>query len=84
MIVQIRFIDSIHQLKAQDWNQLCDDGYPFCRFEFLAALEDCGCTTTASGWKVAHALVYEQGQLIAALPGYVKTHSYGEYVFDWA
>lgn len=82
--MQIRFIDSIHQLKAQDWNQLCDDGYPFCRFEFLAALEDCGCTTTASGWKVAHALVYEQGQLIAALPGYVKTHSYGEYVFDWA
>ncbi len=83
-IVQIRFIDSIHQLAADDWNLLCGGNYPFCRYEFLAALEDCGCTTPASGWQVAHLLVYEQERLIAALPGYVKNHSYGEYVFDWS
>lgn len=82
--VEVRFVDSIHQVDAQQWNQLCATDYPFCRHEFLAALEDTGCTGTGSGWQVAHLLVYAQQQLVAAMPGYIKTHSYGEYVFDWA
>lgn len=82
--MQIRFIGSIHEVAAQDWNSLCDQAYPFDRHEFLASLEDSNCTTTETGWKVAHLLVFEREQLIAAMPGYVKTHSYGEYVFDWA
>lgn len=82
--MQVRFIDSIHQIDAHSWNSLCGENYPFCRYEFLAALEDTACTITNTGWQVAHLLVYEHEQLIAAMPGYVKTHSYGEYVFDWA
>jgi hypothetical protein len=82
--VQIRFIDSIHEVAPPIWNRLCPRLYPFCRHEFLAALEDNGCTTPATGWQVAHLLVVEDEQLVAAMPGYVKTHSYGEYVFDWA
>ncbi len=82
--MRVRVIDSIHQLEPQLWNSLCTVDYPFCRHEFLAALEDGGCTTVETGWQVAHVIVEDVGQLIAALPGYVKTHSYGEYVFDWA
>ena len=84
LVVNIRILDSIHQFEPQQWNRLCNEQYPFCRFEFLAALEDSGCTTAATGWQVAHLVVEDQGQILAALPGYVKTHSYGEYVFDWA
>lgn len=82
--MNVRFINSIHDIGAQQWNQLCSDDYPFSRHEFLAALEDSGCTTNESGWQVAHLLVYEDQELLAAMPGYIKYHSYGEYVFDWA
>ncbi len=82
--MQASFIDSIHLVDAHLWNSLCGAEYPFCRYEFLATLEDTFCTSPDTGWQIAHLLVHEQGQLIAAMPGYVKTHSYGEYVFDWA
>lgn len=82
--MQIRFINSIHALSAHQWNSLCSPDYPFVRHEFLAALEDSGCTTAASGWLVQHLLVEQGDELLAVLPGYSKTHSYGEYVFDWA
>lgn len=82
--MQIRFINSIHQIEAAHWNQLCPPDYPFVRHEFLAALEDSYCTSAATGWTAHHLLVLADDQLIAALPGYIKTHSYGEYVFDWS
>jgi len=81
--MQIHFIDSIHRITANDWDSLCPDGYPFIRHAFLAALEDSESTTVHTGWQPQHLLVYEQDRLIAAMPGYIKTHSYGEYVFDW-
>lgn len=82
--MQIRFIDSIHKVDQSSWNQLCQSDYPFSRHEFLATLEDAHCTVSEAGWQVDHLVVYEQGQLVAAMPGYIKNHSYGEYVFDWA
>ncbi len=82
--VQIRFIDSIHQIDAGQWNQLCPPDYPFVRHEFLAALEDSGCTNATTGWQVQHLLIFAEAQLLAIMPGYVKTHSYGEYIFDWS
>jgi predicted N-acyltransferase len=82
--VQIRFISTIHDLDATRWNQLCPADYPFVRHEFLAALEDSGCITARTGWQAHHLVVELAGAVIAAMPGYIKTHSYGEYVFDWA
>lgn len=77
--MQIRFIDSIHKIDAKHWNQLCPPDYPFVRHEFLAVLEDSGCTSAATGWQAHHLLVFIDEQLLAAMPGYIKTHSYGEY-----
>jgi predicted N-acyltransferase len=82
--VQIRFISSIHHVAPGDWNRLCPADYPFVRHEFLAALEDNHCTHADSGWQPQHLVVEDDGKLIAAMPAYLKTHSYGEYVFDWA
>ena len=82
--VQIRFISTIHDLDATRWNQLCPADYPFVRHEFLAALEDSGCITARTGWQAHHLVMELAGAVIAAMPGYIKTHSYGEYVFDWA
>lgn len=56
-------------------------GYPFLAAEFLDALEDSGSVSTAAGWTPHHVLGRGDQPF---MPLYVKTHSYGEYVFDWA
>lgn len=90
MNLQYQFIDSINLVNASEWNALFHQNenaplpYPFICHEFLAALENAGCTTEATGWKPQHLLVFLNSELIAAMPLYLKYHSYGEYVFDWS
>lgn len=75
------------EVSAADWDALAGtqpDSQPFLRHAYFAALEETGCVGTNSGWKPCHLTLWEGGTLIAAMPRYEKTHSYGEYVFDWA
>ena len=82
---QVRFVDSVARIDSGAWNALAGDDYPFLRHEFLLALEQCGCTTAESGWQPQHVVVESAaGGLVAIMPLYVKTHSMGEYVFDWS
>jgi len=81
--MQYTFIDSIHRIAASQWNALLEDDHPFVRHEFFAALEDSGSTTAQRGWQPHHLLIWQGSQLQAALPLFIKQHSYGEYVFDW-
>ncbi|WP_114192945.1 GNAT family N-acetyltransferase [Edaphovirga cremea] len=73
-------------LPASQWDALVPVGQPFLRHAFLSALEDSGSLGPYSGWRAEHLLWIENGQCVAAIPGYRKWHSYGEYVFDqgWA
>ncbi len=73
-------------LDAALWDGLCPDDNPFVRHAFLAALEGSGSAVAESGWQPLHLLVGEPSSPVAAAPLYVKSHSYGEYVFDhgWA
>lgn len=82
--MQIDFIQSITEVSASDWNRLWSTDYPFIRHEFLLALEQSGCTISSAGWQPFHCVVKEDGKVLGALPLYLKTHSYGEYVFDWS
>ncbi|WP_425916128.1 GNAT family N-acetyltransferase [Pseudomonas sp. GWSMS-1] len=80
-------LNSIHEIAASQWDALLTDAQPFLRHAFLSALEDSGSVGGRTGWQPAHAVLLDaQGGLQAAMPGYVKSHSYGEYVFDhgWA
>ena len=58
---------------------------PFVTHAFLNALEDAGCVGNRTGWMPRHVLVRsgEDGPLIGAAPAYLKSHSQGEYVFDY-
>lgn len=82
--MQIEFIDQIDALSQESWNNLCASGYPFVRHEFLSALERSGSLGEAAGWIPQHLVILEAGELVAAMPMYIKSHSYGEYVFDWS
>ena len=81
-------IQTLHRLAELDpteWDALLADSQPFLCHAFLSALEDSGSVGGRSGWQPAHRLLRDpQGGLRAALPLYRKSHSYGEYVFDWA
>jgi predicted N-acyltransferase len=82
--VQVSFIHSIHQIDPAQWDGLWNCDYPFTRHAFFAALEDSGSTRSDSGWQPWHALLKQDGKLIGVMPLFMKSHSYGEYVFDWA
>ncbi|WP_428353278.1 GNAT family N-acetyltransferase [Methyloprofundus sp.] len=74
------------EVNAVSWNNLVQTDDPFVCHEFLVALEQSGSVSEATGWLSKHLLVFEQQELIAAMPLYLKNHSRGEYVFDqqWA
>ena len=65
------------------WNALAGDS-PFLRHEFLAALERTGCVGGETSWQPSHLTVVDAaGEMLGALPLYVKHDSRGEFVFDW-
>jgi len=78
------WLRSIDEIDANEWDALEGDGNPFLQHAFLAALEHQGCVGPDTGWIPQHLVLYRQGRLQAAMPGYLKLHSYGEFVFDWA
>jgi predicted N-acyltransferase len=81
--VTLEVVSSIDGVSAKAWNALTD-GNPFLRHEFLNALHETRCAAAESGWAPHYLLLEERGALAGAMPLYLKGHSYGEYVFDWA
>lgn len=80
-----RIARTLAGVDAAEWNALPGTGVPFLRHEFLLALEESGCATPATGWDARHVLLSDRhGRLRAALPLYLKSHSWGEFVFDFA
>jgi predicted N-acyltransferase len=78
-------LSRLSDLAASAWDALLPTAQPFLRHAFLAALEDSGSVGGRSGWQPAHRLwLDDRERPLAALPAYLKRHSYGEYVFDWS
>ena len=82
MHIEVR--DSLAEVDAAAWNALNLDASPFLRYEFLAALESADCLGQRHGWFPRYFLQFDDSDLVAAVPAYIKTNSYGEFVFDWA
>lgn len=83
----ISILPHLADIDAATWDALVPDAQPFLRQAFLRSLEDSASVTPRTGWAPAHQVLTDtQGQVRAAMPAYVKTHSFGEYVFDhgWA
>lgn len=84
-----RFVNSLAAIPAAAWDACANPPgqsfNPFVSHAFLQALEASGCVSEAAGWKPCHLAIEDtDGRLIGAMPLYLKTHSYGEYVFDQA
>lgn len=88
--VELRILDSLETIPTAEWDSLAN-GNPTLRHAFLQSMIDSGCTTAASGWLPQFLTLWRPADsgdgkptLCGAVPLYVKGHSYGEYVFDWA
>lgn len=77
-------LESVGEVAAKAWDALVGDDDPFTRHAFLAALEESGAVGEGTGWFPRHLVLREGGELVGAMPLYLKAHSYGEYIFDWA
>lgn len=75
---------SLAEISATQWNALLSDNNPFMRHEFLLGLEKTQCVSEQTGWQSSHLAAYDGDTLIGAMPCYIKSHSYGEYIFDWS
>jgi uncharacterized protein len=93
MKLSIRAVGSVGELEAAAWDALDHGPSPFLRHGFLQALEDSGSIDPAtkqpsrparrSGWTSVYLLAERAGQLVGGVAAFVKSHSYGEYIFDW-
>jgi predicted N-acyltransferase len=76
-------LSGIEQVDEAAWRALEPPNFPFFDYEFLRALERSGSIGGASGWSPTYLVCRDGGCLLGALPLYLKSDSYGEYVFDW-
>jgi predicted N-acyltransferase len=76
-------VESLAGVDPAQWNALAGQ-QPFVRHEFFSALIDTGCAAARRGWLPQFLLMRRAGTLVGAMPLFSKSHSYGEYVFDWA
>ena len=83
----VRIVDDLAEIDAAAWNALVDaqpSATPFMRHEYLLALQASGSADAQTGWQLQCLVVGEAVRPRAAALLYLKDHSYGEYVFDWA
>jgi len=85
-LMPIKTVSRIAEIPAAQWDAMVPAGQPFARHAFLSALEESGSLGPHSGWQPEHLLWQQGDDVLAAIPGYRKMHSAGEYVFDqgWA
>ncbi|CAN5674502.1 GNAT family N-acetyltransferase [soil metagenome] len=76
-------LSSIEDIGIDAWRSVEAPDFPFFDYEFLRGLEDSGSVGPRSGWSPVYLVCEEEGRLLGALCLYVKTDSYGEYIFDW-
>jgi predicted N-acyltransferase len=82
-----RIVSSLAEIGQARWDALLAlqaDANPFLSFAFLHAMHESGCASARSGWQPHYLTLWQGEQIAAAMPLYLKQHSYGEYVFDWA
>jgi len=83
--MHIRVFESYLDVPASEWNRLADNENPFLRHEFLSALERSGSAAPERGWFPRPLVLYETaGEPIGAVPLWLKNHSFGELVYDFA
>jgi uncharacterized protein len=81
-----RTVHSLSEVSAEQWDALVDasGAPPFMRHAFLHAMHECGCASKRTGWELDAVTIWQEDTLVSGCILYRKSHSQGEYVFDFA
>jgi len=85
--VMLRIIEDLAEIPAAQWDAFrtkTPGDNPFLAYAFLRALQDSRCASPTTGWTPQFITLWQDNRLIGAMPLYLKSHSWGEFVFDWA
>ncbi len=74
---------SIAEIPAAEWDACAGGVNPTVGYTFLQAMEESGSAGARSGWAPQHLSLSDKGRIVGVVPLYLKSHSYGEYVFDY-
>ena len=82
----LHLASQISEIGEPAWNSCSGGEDPFISYAFLSALEESGCVHDTTGWQPAHLYLRQNQRIVGVAPAYIKSHSFGEYVFDhsWA
>lgn len=81
---QYKTYSAVSQIPRERWQRLADTDNPFLNYDFLNALETSGAVSHKTGWQPLHLEILDNTETLVLLPLYLKSHSWGEYVFDWS
>ena len=82
--MKIEFANTINKIDELTWRSLASSDSPFNNYHFFITLENSQSVCSKTGWQPHHLLYSKDDKIQAVLPMYIKQHSWGEYVFDWA
>ena len=83
--MKVELISNLREVESTQWDSLNILNHPFTSFDFLNSLEASGSVSPKTGWHPKHIIVKDTNSvIIGACPNFLKTHSYGEYIFDHA
>src|SRR5689334_6639693 len=82
--MEIRSHRSIKEIPKDQWNRLSPFDFPFADYDYFLALEESGSVGGETGWEPVYLVAYRKSEIVGASYLYLKRHSYGEYIFDWA
>ncbi|MCH2173294.1 GNAT family N-acetyltransferase [Myxococcota bacterium] len=83
-MAEAEILEGVASVAREEWDALVGNDSPFLEWDWLASLEDAGAVGEHTGWLPRPLVVREEGRIVAACPLYLKNHSEGEFVFDWA
>jgi predicted N-acyltransferase len=83
--ISISTVPSASAIPRQAWDRLCPAGHPFLNADFLTIIEQHGAAARAWGWAARHLVASDaSGAVVGILPLYLKTHSHGDFIYDWS
>lgn len=83
--ISLRTVSAASEIAPAAWARLCPAGHPFLNSDFLNIIEWQRAVAPTSGWTPCHLLASdEQGSVVGVLPLYLKTHSHGDFIYDWS
>ena len=83
--MRAELVSKLNEVDKFQWDQLNTTNHPFTSYDFLNSLELSNSVCSKTGWQPMHIIIKDANDnIIGACPNYLKMHSYGEYVFDWA